>query len=223
MSSSSSTTRTPGHAARASDMARADTVLDGGATRAGRATGDPRRCNARGQGGRAPASPRRDMKLAPWNLNSIRARHDRLLAWLAREQPDVLCLQELKTTDEGFAHDAVRAAGYHAAVEGQKTYNGVAILSRAPLEDVRHGLGDGVDDPQARLVAARVAGVRVLSVYVPNGQSVASEKYRYKLAWLERLRAHLAANYDPREPLALCGDLNVATDDRDVAHPAQWR
>ncbi len=162
------------------------------------------------------------MILASWNLNSIRVRQPHLLRWLERTRPDVLCLQELKVADKDFPLEAVRALGYHAAVHGQPTYNGVAILSQAPLEDMRVGLDDGVDDPQARLVAARTAGVRVLSAYFPNGGEVGSDKWAYKLAWMARLRAHLAQHYRPDEPLALCGDFNVAPDDRDVARPADW-
>jgi exodeoxyribonuclease-3 len=162
------------------------------------------------------------MKIATWNVNSIRARHERLLRWLERHAPDVLCLQELKVADSEFPFDALRAAGWQAAVHGQRTYNGVAILARTPPEDVRLGLGDDVDDPQARLVAARVQGVRVLSAYVPNGGDLGSEKWAYKLAWLGRLRAYLARHYRPDEPLALCGDFNVAPEARDVSDPVAW-
>jgi len=161
------------------------------------------------------------MKLATWNVNSVRARLERLLGWLGREQADVVCLQELKVTDEEFPRLELEAAGWHAAVHGQKTYNGVAILSREPAQDVRTGFGDG--DPEARLISARVGGVRVLSVYVPNGKIVGSDKWTYKLAWLDRLRAHLGATYDAGEPLAVCGDFNVAPEDRDVARVEEWR
>lgn len=163
------------------------------------------------------------MKIASWNLNSVRARRERLLRWLREKQPDVLCLQELKGTDEVFPHDEVRAEGYQTALCAQKTYNGVAILSRVGLDRVERGLGDGVDDAQARLVAADAGGVRILSVYVPNGASVGSDSWAYKLAWLERLRAHLERGCDPAQPLALCGDWNVAPEDRDVANPEQWK
>ncbi|GAB4209461.1 MAG: exodeoxyribonuclease III [Sandaracinaceae bacterium] len=163
------------------------------------------------------------MRLITWNVNSVRARHDRLLGVLARHQPDVLCLQELKVEDDAFPWDAVRAAGYEAAVFGQKTYNGVALLSRTPIEDVRRGLADGVEDPQARLISGRVQGLRVLSAYFPNGGELHSEKYRYKLAWMERLRAMLARDFTPDTPLVLAGDFNVAPDDRDAKNPAQWR
>ncbi len=163
------------------------------------------------------------MKIATWNVNSVRAREARLLAWLAAWKPDVLCLQELKVVDSDYPTDAVGALGYHSAVYGQKTYNGVAILSRTPLEDVQRGFGEGDDDPQARLLSARVNGVRVLSAYVPNGGEVGSEKFAYKLAWMAKLRAHLERTASPDEPLALCGDMNVAPEDRDVARPEEWK
>ncbi len=162
------------------------------------------------------------MKLASWNVNSIRARQERLLRWLERAKPDVVCLQELKVADADFPLEALRAAGWHAAVHGQRTYNGVAILARTPLERVEVGLRDGVDDPQARLVAADAAGVRVVSLYVPNGALVGSDKWAYKLKWLARLRAWLERAADPGRALALCGDWNVAPADLDVARPDAW-
>jgi exodeoxyribonuclease-3 len=164
------------------------------------------------------------MTIATWNVNSIRARHERVLAWLAAAQPDVLCLQEVKVQEAEFPAIEFRAAGYSAAVFGQKTYNGVAILSREPPEDVVRGLADaGAEaDSQARLIAATIGGVRVLSAYVPNGETVGSEKWAYKLRWLERLRAYLDVRCDPERPLVLCGDLNVAPEPRDVYDPAAW-
>ncbi len=165
------------------------------------------------------------MKLATWNVNSIRARLERLLAFLDREAPDVVCLQETKVPDADFPADVLRARGYAAALHGQRTYNGVAILSRLPLEDVQTGFsGDGAPpDPQARLVAATVEGVRVVSAYFPNGGGVGSDKWAYKLDWMARLR-RLLGTLDPGQPLALCGDFNVAPDDvRDVAFPDQWQ
>jgi exodeoxyribonuclease-3 len=164
------------------------------------------------------------VKIATWNVNSIRARKERLVAWLAAQQPDVLCLQELKTTDHDFPLDEVHAAGYKFVACCQKTYNGVAILTRAPLvaENVQRGMDDGVDDPQARLIDATVGGVRVLSVYVPNGQAVGTDKYAYKLKWLERLRAYLDRRCDPARPLVVCGDFNVAPEERDVYNPDAW-
>src|SRR5690242_11932624 len=128
------------------------------------------------------------MKLATWNINSIRAREARLLAWLDQEMPDVLCLQETKVEDQGFPLDALRGKGYEVATFGQRSYNGVAIASRSPLSHVARGLDDDTD---ARLIAATTFGLRVVCVYVPNGQDLDSDKYPYKLAWYRRLRAYL--------------------------------
>jgi len=161
------------------------------------------------------------MLIATWNVNSVKARKERLLAFLERHRPDVVCLQELKTEGAGYPFDDVRAAGYESAVLGQKTYNGVAILSREAPRDVTTGFGDGGDESQARLVAATVGGLRVASAYVPNGKEVGSEKWPYKLEWLARLAAW-AAREKGGPPLVLCGDFNVAPEDRDVANPAAW-
>ncbi len=162
------------------------------------------------------------MKLATWNVNSIRTRLRRVLDWLNAHQPDVLCLQELKVTDELFPVDAIAEAGYHAVCHGQKTYNGVAILSKIAPEDVQNGLDGDPADPQARLVGANIGDVRIYSAYVPNGSAVGSDKWAYKLAWLKRLRAKLDAQADPARPVALLGDLNVATHDADIANPDSW-
>ncbi len=162
------------------------------------------------------------MKIATWNVNSVRARLERLLAWLERTQPDIVCLQELKGRQDVFPHEAIREAGYHAAVYGQRTFNGVAVLSRTEPTRVLRGLDDGVEDPQARLLAVEVAGIQVVSAYVPNGQVVGSPAYAYKLDWLARLRAFLARHFAPKMPLVLCGDFNVARDERDVANPEAW-
>jgi exodeoxyribonuclease-3 len=162
------------------------------------------------------------IKIATWNLNSIRARHDRLLALLERHRPDVLALQELKAEEEKFPHEAIRAAGYHAVIAGQKAYNGVAILSRREPEDVRRGLDDEVDDPQARLISARIDGIRVFSAYVPNGEVPSSPKFTYKLAWMDRLARKLEQQFRSDEPLALCGDFNVAPTDLDVKNVERW-
>jgi exodeoxyribonuclease-3 len=156
------------------------------------------------------------MLIASWNVNSIRARLDRVQAWLQAAQPDVVCLQELKAEEMPPVIDW----GYQHAAHCQKTYNGVAILAKAPIEDVV--CGDGVDDGQARLIAGTVGGIRILSVYAPNGQSVGSDKWQYKLAWLERLRAHLDKTYTRNTPLVLAGDFNVAPEARDVHDPAEW-
>lgn len=162
------------------------------------------------------------MKIATWNVNSVRARLERLLAWLKKAEPDIVCLQELKVVDAAFPYAAIREAGYHAAVHGQKTYNGVAILSRVEPARVTPGMDDGVDDPQARFLAAEIGGLHVISAYVPNGQVVGSEAYAYKLDWLRRLRAFLERRFTPQTPLIVCGDFNVARDERDVADPAAW-
>jgi exodeoxyribonuclease-3 len=162
------------------------------------------------------------MKLATWNVNSIRAREERLVRWLSATKPDVVCLQELKVVEEQFPLLALRSLGYYAAVHGQKTYNGVAILSRAEPGEVERGFGDGGDDSQARLVAARVEDLRVISAYVPNGQEVGSEKWTYKLEWLRRLRAWLDRRFRPTDRIVLCGDFNVAPEARDVWDPAAW-
>jgi exodeoxyribonuclease-3 len=163
------------------------------------------------------------MKIATWNVNSVRARLDRLVAWLGREQPDIVCLQELKVADAAFPRAELEAAGWHAAIIGQKTYNGVGVLARTMPEDVRIGMTDGGDDSEARLISARVGGVRVISAYIPNGKYVGSDTWPYKLEWLKRLRAYLDRSCDKGEDLALCGDFNIAPEDRDVARPDEWR
>ena len=163
------------------------------------------------------------LTLATYNVNSIRARLDRVVAWLGRNPYDVVCLQELKVTGEQFPCAVFEAAGWHCAVHGQRSYNGVAILSRTPLTDIQAGLGDAVDDEEARLLAARVGGIRVVSVYAPNGQIVGSTKWAYKLAWLARLRGWLERTASPDERLVLAGDFNVAPEERDVARPDEWR
>jgi exodeoxyribonuclease-3 len=160
------------------------------------------------------------VKLATWNVNSIRARLDRVLAWLDQHRPDVLCMQETKVEDEAFPADELRTRGYHVAFHGQRTYNGVAILSRTPLTEVTRGFGDGDEDAQARMISATTAGVRVTSVYVPNGEQVGSDKFRYKLGWMERLRRWVAARTS--DTAILCGDFNVAPAPIDVHDPVAW-
>ncbi len=163
------------------------------------------------------------MKLATWNINSIRAREERLLTWLGQEKPDVLCLQETKVEDSGFPRAPLKKAGYEVATFGQRSYNGVAIASTQPLTDVTRGFGDGVEDDEARVIAATTHGMRVVCVYVPNGQDLTSDRYPYKLAWFQRLRAYLERTSAPDQPLALCGDMNVTPDDRDVWSPEKWQ
>jgi exodeoxyribonuclease-3 len=162
------------------------------------------------------------VKVATWNVNSLRVRLPHVLKWLEREQPDVLALQETKLRDEDFPADAFTDRGYTATFSGQAAYNGVAILSRTAPEDVAYGLGDGFVDEQKRVLAGTFAGVRVFCLYVPNGESVDSDKYRYKLEWLEALHARLAAELAHHPLLLAVGDFNVAPDDRDVHDPRAW-
>ncbi len=162
------------------------------------------------------------MKVVSWNINSLRRRQERLLVWLRETQPDVVCLQETKCTDEQFPAADLRMAGYHAVFHGQKSYNGVAILSRSAATDVQVGLCDEDDDPQARVIAATIDGVRVYSVYVPNGQSVGSPAYVYKMRWYERLERRLREDGAVTGDLAVCGDFNVAPADVDVHAPELW-
>ncbi len=161
------------------------------------------------------------MKIASWNLNSIRARQQLLVSWLALAQPDVLCLQELKCTDSEFPSLELKAAGYDSACYGQRSYNGVAILSKLPLGDIARGMGDESDE-QARVLAATAGRVRVISAYAPNGQAVDSPAFEYKLLWYERLCRYLDARFDKNEPLVLCGDFNVAPEPRDVHDAKLW-
>jgi exodeoxyribonuclease III len=163
------------------------------------------------------------MKIATWNVNSIRARLPRVLAWLERRKPDLVCVQETKVEDALFPRAELESAGYVATVLGERTYNGVAFLSRQPLEDVARGYPDDRPDAPKRLIAGTYGGVRVVNVYVPNGESVGSVKFAFKLEWLEHLRRYLDALCDRARPLLLCGDFNVAPEDRDVHDPERWR
>ena len=161
------------------------------------------------------------MRLATWNVNSLRVRLGHLTDWLARARPDIVCLQELKLEDAKFPRAELAAAGYQSAVSGQKTYNGVAILSRSALEDVGAGIA-GFADEQKRVIAATTGGVRVICVYCPNGQAVDSEKYAYKLRWFAALGDFLADELKRHSGLAVAGDFNVAPEDRDVHYPKAW-
>ncbi len=163
------------------------------------------------------------MKIVSWNINSLRKRQERLLEWLAATQPDVVCLQETKCTDEQFPAADLRMAGYYSAFHGQKSYNGVAILSRVEAREVRVGLCDEEDDPQARVIAATIGGVRVFSIYAPNGQAVGSPAYDYKLKWYRRLENCLCQHEPAGRDLVVCGDFNVAPKNDDVHDPALWR
>lgn len=161
------------------------------------------------------------MKIATWNVNSLKVRLGHLLEWLGREAPDVVCLQETKLEDPAFPDAELLAAGYTAAFSGQKTYNGVAIVSRLPMTDVAAGI-PGYADEQKRVLSATVAGVRIVCAYIPNGQSVDSDKYQYKLQWLAALTAWLQAELSKHPRLALLGDYNIAPEDIDVHDPAAW-
>ncbi|HYX24680.1 MAG TPA: exodeoxyribonuclease III [Thermoanaerobaculia bacterium] len=163
------------------------------------------------------------MKIATWNVNSIRSRVERVAAWTERERPDVLCFQEIKTTDDLFPLEPFADLGYRAEVFGQKTYNGVAILTRKPLTKVVRNLPDDPPDAPRRLLAGTVDRVRIVNVYVPNGQSPESDKFVYKLDWLARLRSFLADSASPKDPLVLLGDFNIAPEERDVRYPDLWR
>ncbi|HVB49080.1 MAG TPA: exodeoxyribonuclease III [Burkholderiales bacterium] len=161
------------------------------------------------------------MKLATWNVNSLKVRLPQLLEWLPTAQPDFVCLQETKLEDGKFPAAELQAAGYGAAFMGQKTYNGVAILARAPLTEVSIGI-PGFADEQKRVIAATADGVRVVCLYAPNGQAVGSDKYEYKLRWYGALRGWIAEELARHPRLAVLGDLNVAPEDRDVHDPKLW-
>lgn len=162
------------------------------------------------------------MKLATWNVNSLKVRLPHVLDWLADNPVEVLCLQETKQQDADFPQAELLAAGYHSVFAGQKTYNGVAILSRQPTQDVQVGIPD-FEDEQKRVLAATVAGVRVVCVYVPNGQAVDSDKYYYKLKWLRALIGWLKIELQRHPNLVVLGDYNIAPDDRDVHDPVVWQ
>jgi exodeoxyribonuclease III len=157
-----------------------------------------------------------DMRIATWNVNSLRARLALVVDWLKQRGPEVVCLQETKVTDDIFPAEPLAEAGYEMVFTGQKTYNGVAILSRLPMQDVVTALPEAPGENEKRFIAATLQGIRVINVYVPNGQEVGSPKFAYKLAWLERLRTFLATAYTPNDALVLCGDFNVAPEARDV-------
>lgn len=162
------------------------------------------------------------MKLATWNVNSLKVRLPHLLEWVAANPVDVVCLQETKQQDKDFPQAELQAAGYHTVFSGQKTYNGVAILSREPISDVQCGIPD-FEDEQKRVIAATINGVRIVCVYIPNGQEVGSDKYQYKLKWLAALKAWLKDELAKYPKLALLGDYNIAPEDRDVYDPVGWQ
>jgi exodeoxyribonuclease-3 len=161
------------------------------------------------------------MKIAAWNVNSLKVRLPQLLEWLEVQRPDVVCLQETKLEDHNFPQQEIEAAGYRVVFSGQKTYNGVALLARETPVDVV--LGNPLfPDPQKRLIAATVRGIRVVCAYIPNGQAVGSDKYAYKLGWLAALTPWLDEQLAANPQLVLAGDFNIAPDDRDVHNPAAW-
>ena len=161
------------------------------------------------------------MRIASWNINSLRKRQDRLFAWLEAIKPDIVCLQETKCPDDQFPALALQAAGYYSAYHGEKSYNGVAIFAKIELLDVRSSLCDKVIDPQARVIAATISDVRVFSIYAPNGQAIGSPAYQYKLHWYRRLRDCIAN--EKSADVLVCGDFNVAPEDADVYDPDLWR
>jgi exodeoxyribonuclease-3 len=162
------------------------------------------------------------LKIATWNVNSLKVRLPQVLDWLAASQPDVLCLQETKLSDENFPVADIRAAGYQVVHSGQKTYNGVAIISRQAASDVLTDI-PGLDDPQRRILGATFGDVRVLNLYVVNGQEVGSDKYAYKLHWLDRVADYVSGQLGRHPQLVVLGDFNIAPEDRDVHDPEAWR
>jgi exodeoxyribonuclease-3 len=162
------------------------------------------------------------MKLATWNINSIAARLPLVKRWLVEANPDILCLQETKCTDDKFPTEELSALGYRSESFGQRTYNGVAILSKGGCENVVRGFSEDEEGAHARLIAAAVDGIQVVNVYIPNGGAVGSDKYPFKLEWMQRLRKFFDATYQNDLPLVLCGDFNVAPENRDVHDPRLW-
>lgn len=163
-----------------------------------------------------------DMKIATWNVNSITVRLPQVLDWLEENQADILCLQETKCTDDKFPRRQFTERGYHLEIFGQPTYNGVAIISRHPIENVRRGFADDPPDAQRRLIAGTIAGIRVIDVYIPNGSEVGSDKYAYKLDWLAKLRHLCGSEGDGSGRAVICGDFNIAPADEDVHDPELW-
>ncbi len=173
-----------------------------------------------------PRGSVRQMRIATWNINGVKARIDNLVHWLKDAAPDVVCLQEIKSIDAGFPAEDLGALGYNVAVRGQKGFNGVALLSKHPIEDVTKDLpGDGSDD-QARFITGRIASkngvVRVVSAYMPNGNPIGSDKFAYKIAWLERLEDWTRKALDTEEPLVIAGDYNIIPEPADAKHPEAW-
>jgi exodeoxyribonuclease-3 len=161
------------------------------------------------------------MKIAAWNVNSIRARQERLMQWIASRAPDVVCLQETKCVDAEFPSLELKTAGYDSACYGQRSYNGVAIVSKLPIMDLSRGMGDEPED-QARVISATIGPLRVICAYAPNGQAVDSPAFAYKLQWYERLRRYVDVQREKTPLIVLTGDFNVAPEPRDVHDPALW-
>lgn len=162
-----------------------------------------------------------NLKIASWNVNSLAVRLDQVFTWMREAKPDIVSLQETKMVDEKFPHEVLQEAGYHAVFSGQKTYNGVAILSKFPIEEVEIGMPNHMDE-QRRLIAATIQGIRIINVYVPNGAAVGTDKYEYKLSWLQTLNGYLQAQLLQHPKLVVMGDFNIAPEDCDVHDPAQW-
>jgi exodeoxyribonuclease III len=166
------------------------------------------------------------MKIATWNINGVKARIDGLVTWLKESAPDVVCLQEIKSVDEGFPAEPIEALGYNIATHGQKGFNGVALLSKVPLEDVTRGLPGDHSDEQSRYIEATVSSergsLRIASLYLPNGNPIGTEKFTYKLAWMQRLEAHAGELLKREEPIVLAGDYNVIPEPADAKRPAAW-
>ncbi len=163
------------------------------------------------------------MKVASWNVNSLRAREGHVIAWLKREQPDVLCMQETKVVDDEFPTEAFQRLGYGVMMAGEKSYNGVAIASRKLIRNVRVGLEGAPPDAERRLIAAKVGKLQLINCYVPNGQSLESAQFEHKLQWLDRLKDSLSAWTDPERDVLVCGDFNIAADERDLFDPEAFR
>jgi len=163
-----------------------------------------------------------DIKIATWNVNSIKVRLEQILNWLKEHNPDILALQETKSLDENFPMDAIHAAGYEVTFSGQKTYNGVAILSKSKAKDVLSGV-PLLDDPQRRILIASIDDIRVINLYIPNGQEVGSEKYAYKLDWLKKVTSHIETELKQHDKVVVLGDFNIAPKDEDVHDPDRWQ
>ncbi|HEY2867350.1 MAG TPA: exodeoxyribonuclease III [Pyrinomonadaceae bacterium] len=162
------------------------------------------------------------MKIATWNVNSINARMPHLLGWLAEAEPDVVCLQETKCVDEGFPYQELHDAGYLSAFYGQKSYNGVAILSKYDLNDVQKNFPDDTDESPKRMIAATIKGVRIVNTYIPNGTELGTDKFTFKLDWIQRLRKYFDATCERDGDVLLCGDFNVAPEPADVWNVGAW-